>query len=46
MENLKTLLDEEKSQSLEDWVLDINMPTVEVIGIIVEQLEALYQELK
>lgn len=46
MENLNLYLDEDKTQSLEDWINDAIMPTVEAIGIISEQLEALYQELK
>jgi len=46
MENLRTTFDPDKSQSLEEWVTEIMMPIVEVIGMISEYLEGLYQELE
>jgi len=39
-------LEGNKKQSLEAWVIEVTMPIVEMIGVIVVQLEMLYQELE
>lgn len=46
MENLKLDLDHDKTQSLEEWVIEVTEPIVDAIGFISEYLEGLYQELK